>query len=99
MGGEKERDERVFHIAIDVSNVKSNEDLHSLLKSSLNFPDFYGMNMSAFWDAITGLVEMPINLTFIGWNSSPLVQYLSYSYTPILSQVCRITCCTASYSL
>ncbi|MFA4135189.1 MULTISPECIES: barstar family protein [unclassified Brevibacillus] len=63
------RDERVFHITIDVSNVKSNKDLHSLLKSSLNFPDFYGMNMSAFWDAITGLVEMPINLTFIGWDS------------------------------
>ncbi len=27
------------------------------------------MNMSAFWDAITGLVEMPINFTFIGWDS------------------------------
>ncbi|RNB89619.1 barnase inhibitor [Brevibacillus fluminis] len=61
--------ERVFHITIDVSGVRSKEELHLVLKSSLKFPDFYGMNLSAFWDAITGLVEMPSNLTFLGWNT------------------------------
>ncbi|MER6991322.1 barstar family protein [Saccharopolyspora hirsuta] len=27
------------------------------------------MNWDAFWDAITGLVELPDEITFIGWDS------------------------------
>ncbi len=54
-------------ITIDVSNVKKAKELHLLLKEKLEFPDFYGENWDAFWDAITGLVELPDKLEFIGW--------------------------------
>ncbi|MET9876263.1 CPCC family cysteine-rich protein [Actinacidiphila glaucinigra] len=54
-------------VVIDVSSVRSEYDLHVILKRELGFPPIYGMNWSAFWDAITGLVPMPAELCFTGW--------------------------------
>jgi len=56
-------------VTINVCNVKTSQELHSLLKESLEFPDFYGENWDAFWDAITGLVELPMVLQFISWSN------------------------------
>lgn len=56
-------------IEIDLRNVVSEKDLHLLLMNSLGFPGWYGCNWDAFWDAISGLVEMPIVLRFVGWQS------------------------------
>lgn len=46
-------------VVIDLSNVTRQSELHALLAESLSFPPFYGKNWDAFWDSITGLVEMP----------------------------------------
>lgn len=53
---------------IDLKNINTVQDLHLTLKTELGFPDFYGMNWNAFWDAITGLVEMPEELILINWK-------------------------------
>ncbi|WP_163100705.1 barstar family protein [Peribacillus alkalitolerans] len=55
-------------VTIDISNVQTTNDLHLLLKDKLEFPDFYGENWDAFWDAITGLISMPDKLVLIGWS-------------------------------
>lgn len=55
-------------ITIDVSDVIDERALHLLLKRELGFPDFYGMNWDAFWDAITGLVSIPDRVSFLGWE-------------------------------
>jgi len=54
-------------LAIDLAAVHDERELHSVLKQALDFPDSYGMNWSAFWDTITGLVELPAELAFTGW--------------------------------
>ncbi|WP_093904616.1 barstar family protein [Streptomyces sp. cf386] len=54
-------------VVIDLTGVRDAEELQRLLQRELMFPDFYGRNWSAFWDAITGLVELPRELTFTGW--------------------------------
>ncbi|MDH6543671.1 CPCC family cysteine-rich protein [Streptomyces sp. SPB4] len=54
-------------VVIDVGSVRSERDLHEVLKRELGFPSFYGMNWDAFWDAATGLVEMPRRLRFVRW--------------------------------
>jgi RNAse (barnase) inhibitor barstar len=54
-------------IKLDVSNVGSVRELHELLAETLGFPGFYGKNWDAFWDSITGLVQMPRRLVIIGW--------------------------------
>ena len=54
-------------ITIDVSAVGDERELHAVLAVTLHFPSIYGMNWDAFWDAITGLVQIPDRLRFVGW--------------------------------
>ena len=44
------------------------QELHLKFKTELDFPDFYGMNWDAFWDTITGLIEMPDELILINFD-------------------------------
>ena len=55
-------------IKIDLTRIQNPKELHATLGTSLNFPTWYGQNWDAFWDAITGLVEMPETLEFSGWG-------------------------------
>lgn len=72
----------MFLISINVGGITSTKDLHKLLKKELNFPDFYGMNWDAFWDSITGLVEMPEQLEIKGWEN--LRKVLNYDAEMLL---------------
>lgn len=53
---------------IDLGQIGSVQELHLKFKTELGFPDFYGMNWDAFWDAITGLVDMPEELIIINFE-------------------------------
>ncbi len=55
-------------VVLDVSTVHKSAELHALLRKELKFPEFYGMNWDAFWDVITGMVELPETLSFEGWD-------------------------------
>ena len=55
----KEEGTRKKYVVINVENIKDSQELHKLLKSELEFHHFYGMSWDAFWDAITGLVQLP----------------------------------------
>ena len=55
----KEEGTRKKYVVINVENIKDSQELHKLLKSELEFPHFYGMSWDAYWDAITGLVQLP----------------------------------------
>ncbi len=63
-------------IEIDVGEIQTTRDLHVLLRERLDFPEFYGHNWSAFWDAISGLVEMPSRIKFLNWEK--LEQHRSF---------------------
>ena len=54
-------------VQIDLRTVASSQELHLLLMAELSFPTWYGRNWDAFWDAITGLVQMPRRVRFTGW--------------------------------
>lgn len=54
--------------ALTVGYVRDAESLHGLLRRALGFPDWCGANWNAFWDAITGLVEMPETLVLRDWD-------------------------------
>jgi ribonuclease inhibitor len=56
-------------VVIKLDQVASPQDLQLLLMNALEFPGWYGCNWNAFWDAITGLVEMPKVLRLAGWNT------------------------------
>jgi RNAse (barnase) inhibitor barstar len=55
-------------LIIDLGHIDSVQELHLKLKTELGFPEYYGMNWDAFWDAITGLVELPEELILINFE-------------------------------
>lgn len=44
-------------ITVDIGKIKTKEELHELLKNSLGFPDYYGMNLDALHDCLTDINE------------------------------------------
>lgn len=55
-------------MTIDLGQIDSVQELHLKLKTELGFPDFYGMNWDAFWDAITGLSELPEEVIILNFE-------------------------------
>lgn len=47
-------------VTIDFSSCSNWWDVHELLKEKLGFPEFYGRNLDALWDLLTGYMELPV---------------------------------------
>jgi RNAse (barnase) inhibitor barstar len=58
-------------IVIDFTNSKSTDEIHTKLKESLKFPDYYRNNWDAFWDMIYDYIESPVIVKIIGLNRLP----------------------------
>lgn len=56
---------------IDFSECKYVHDLHEELKNKLELPDFYGRNLDALWDSITGIMDTPAYITISGIGKLP----------------------------
>ena len=53
-----------MEIVIEGSEIESREQFHELLKERLDFPEYYGKNLDALWDVLTGYVEYPLTLVW-----------------------------------
>ena len=51
---------------VDFTNVKYYLEMHEVIKKSLDFPDYYGRNWSAFWDCLSDMRGDPIHIEIIG---------------------------------
>lgn len=51
---------------IDFTNVKHYTQIHLIIKSALDFPDYYGQTLDALWDCLTDMVGRPIHIEIIG---------------------------------
>ena len=51
---------------IDFTNVNYYLEMHAVIWKSLNFPDYYGCNWSAFWDCLTDMYGDPMHIEIIG---------------------------------
>ena len=51
---------------IDFTNVNYYLEIHNVIRRSLDFPDYYGCNWSAFWDCLTNMIGRPIHIEIIG---------------------------------
>ncbi len=56
--------------ALDLRTVGSIEDLHGLLKTTFDFPDYYGRNWDALWDCLGEIDRAPMTITLIGWGDA-----------------------------
>lgn len=70
---------------LDFSNCKYIGEIHELIKNELELPDFYGCNLDALWDAITGLMYVPANIKIIFKPKTVTTQKLSGEIEQIIS--------------
>ncbi|KHD35862.1 barnase inhibitor [Clostridium acetobutylicum] len=57
-------------VTIDGKEFKDKENLHRILKKELNFPEYYGKNLDALWDCLTGETKMPLKIVWKNFNDS-----------------------------
>ena len=50
---------------LDFSSCKYLGEVHELIKKELELPEFYGCNLDALWDSITGLMYVPANIKIV----------------------------------
>ncbi|MBY8911398.1 barstar family protein [Bacillus sp. YC2] len=60
----------MIEVMIDGKGFKSVEALHQVLKDKLDFPDYYGENLNALWDCLTGWIELPLTLVWENFETS-----------------------------
>ncbi len=54
---------------IDLREVKTFFEFHFVIKETLDFPDYYGCNWSAFWDCLTDMIGRPVHIEIIGLDN------------------------------
>jgi ribonuclease inhibitor len=47
--------------------IRSEAEFHAAIAAALEFPSYYGRNLNALWDVLTGDVERPVVLV---WNDA-----------------------------
>ncbi|ADL53868.1 barstar family protein [Clostridium cellulovorans] len=57
-------------VILDGSQFTSKERLHDILKSELALPDYYGNNLDALWDCLTGYIKLPISVEWTNFKQS-----------------------------
>ncbi|UNK63020.1 barstar family protein [Buttiauxella ferragutiae] len=54
-----------MNVILDGLSIESEDDFHDVIAKELNLPGWYGRNLDALWDVLTGMVERPVNLVWI----------------------------------
>ena len=49
-------------VVIDGSKFNNVEEIHLQFQKKLNLPDYYGKNLDALWDCLSGHVELPLTI-------------------------------------
>ncbi len=52
-------------IIIDFSDCLYLDSIHNEIKEKLDLPDWYGKNLDALWDSLTGIIETPVEIEII----------------------------------
>ncbi|SDQ71322.1 ribonuclease inhibitor [Chryseobacterium soldanellicola] len=59
-------------IYIDFTDIGDYEDFYAQLKEKLPLPDYFGDNLDALSDVITGELEMPLHIEFVNMSVDQL---------------------------
>ena len=51
---------------VDFTNVNYYLEMHAIIWKTLDFPEYYGCNWSAFWDCLTDMYGDPMHIEIIG---------------------------------
>ena len=71
-------------IVIDFSECKYPMDLHNEIREKLELPEWYGNNLDALWDMLTGFIETPVQITVIYKPENKAAENLKESVLKII---------------
>ena len=71
-------------IVIDFSKCKYPMDLHNEIREKLELPEWYGDNLDALWDMLTGFIETPIEVTVIYKPENKMAENLKESVLKVI---------------
>ena len=54
-----------MNVYIDFTDIGDYEDFYDQLKEKLPLPDYFGDNLDALYDSLTGFVQLPLHLEFV----------------------------------
>lgn len=60
-------------------------EIHQIIKEKLELPEWYGENLDALWDAVTGLMYVPANIKIVFKPKTNAAQKLSDEVEKIIS--------------
>ena len=61
-----------MEIYIDFLTIGDYEDFYKQLKEKLTLPEYFGDNLDALYDVITGELEMPLHIEFVNMSVEQL---------------------------
>lgn len=74
---------------LNFSSCKYLGEIHEIIKTELELPDWYGANLDALWDAVTGLMYVPANIKIIFKPKTKATEKLSDEIDKIISVFCE----------
>ena len=57
-----------MHLIIS-EHFKTPDEFQDFINQKLEFPDYYGHNLDALWDCLTGYVDMPLKIEWRSFSS------------------------------
>ena len=57
---------------IDFTDIGDYDDVYVQLKEKLTIPEFFGDNLDALYDSLTGFVELPLHIEFVNMSVDQL---------------------------
>lgn len=72
---------------LDGLRIASIDELHRQLEQALRLPSHYGRNLDALWDAVSGMLERPLRLTWL--NSDVSRQRLGADFDAVVGVLRR----------
>lgn len=62
-------------VYIDFTDIGDYEDFYTQLKEKLTLPEYFGDNLDALYDSITGFVELPLHIEFVNLSVEQLEDF------------------------
>ena len=59
-------------VFIDFTDIGDYDDFYAQLKEKLTLPEFFGDNLDALYDSLTGFVVLPLHLEFVNMSVDQL---------------------------
>ncbi len=59
-----------MYIIIDGLRINDKNQFHEYIKDIMEFPEYYGKNLDALWDCLTGWIGLPVEIEWTNYTVS-----------------------------